>query len=221
MRTKTFVSKIASTIVSALLLAIAMNSSAYAELVPGFDLPGIVPASWPHFENSVKLKVLKNGKKGFKVKVRKKGSLNFLNVDPSVSYDIKGGNYKLNAFFDPDGNFLEGSVEIKGKIKTDFGKTRGTLMTATLGDFAFDGNLLGWNTHNIVCNDFVNQLVGGNGCTTDESVYILLDEEGFDPTKKGFKSKGTAITSVPVPAAAWLFGSGLIALVGVTRRRKL
>jgi hypothetical protein len=28
------------------------------------------------------------------------------------------------------------------------------------------------------------------------------------------------VATVPVPAAVWLFGSGLIALVGMTRRRK-
>ncbi len=30
----------------------------------------------------------------------------------------------------------------------------------------------------------------------------------------------TAVNAVPVPAAAWLFGSGLIGLVGIARRKK-
>ena len=30
-----------------------------------------------------------------------------------------------------------------------------------------------------------------------------------------------ATTAVPLPAAAWLFGSGLIGLVGIARRKKV
>jgi hypothetical protein len=29
-----------------------------------------------------------------------------------------------------------------------------------------------------------------------------------------------SLTAVPVPAAVWLFGSGILGLVGVARRRK-
>lgn len=46
---------------------------------------------------------------------------------------------------------------------------------------------------------FGNGLVSGNQVSTWESIQI---------------------TTVPVPAAAWLFGSGLIGLIGVARRKK-
>ena len=174
----------------------------------GFDgLVGIRPASFPNFENNVKVKVLKNGNSGYKLTVRKNGSGAYFNSSSSESLKIKGGNYKLNAFFDTSGNFLDGSVEIKGKVETSAGTAKGTLMTATLGvnnfpgdtAFAYTSDLLGFNTRDIVCNSVINDFLGGGGCTTDESVIIALQDGGFDPTKKGYKSDGLAVTSVPVP----------------------
>ena len=47
--------------------------------VVGLSLPGISPAGYPNFENSIKLKVKKKGQKGFKLKVRKKGKEQYLN----------------------------------------------------------------------------------------------------------------------------------------------
>jgi hypothetical protein len=189
--------------------------------VVGFSLPEISPAGIPNFENSVKVKVIKKGQKGYKLKARKKGKDQFLNASPLDSLKIKGGSYKLDAMFDPFGNFLEGTLKIKGKVDTPLGKAKGTLMTATLTSFAYtsdlSSSLLGFNTSDIVCNSVIDDWLH---CTSNESVYIELDEGGFAPTVKNFKSKGLSVATVPVPAAVWLFGSGLVALVGVTRRRK-
>ena len=186
--------------------------------VVGFNLPGISPAGSPNFETMVKLRVMESSS-GFQVRVKRKGKNNYLNAGSgSESALIKGGKYKLRANFDAAGNFLDGTLLIKGKVETPFGKAKGTLMTATLDSFEFSGSLLGFNTSDIVCNSVIEAWVG---CTTNESVYIDLVKSGFDPTKKGFKSRGLSVATIPVPAAAWLFGSGLIALVGVARRRKL
>ena len=234
MKTRSKLIKILTAAASVVILAAVGSVNAYASSVsPGFELPGILPSGFANFENTVKVKINKKGKKGFKLKVKGKGGGNYLNLSPEDSLKIKGGRYKLIAMFDPLGNFLEGTLKIKGKLDTDAGKAKRTLMTALLGsafggtDFAYTGNLLGFNTHDIVCNSVIDALVGG--CGSNESVYISLEDGGFAPTVKNFKSKGLSVATiteggppaaVPLPAAVWLFGSGLIGFVGVMRRRK-
>jgi len=203
--------------VSVVMLATVGSGNAYADVEPGFDQQGISLAEFPTFESTVNLKVKKKGKKGFKVIVKSKGGGNYLNSSPLDSLKIKNGKYKLVALFDPEGNFLKGTLKIKGKLDTPFGKAKGTLMTASLGsglpgeeDFAyishlvrksdldtrdFFGSVLGFNTHDIVCNPVVDELVGG--CATNEFVYIKLEESGFAPTVKNFKSMGVSVATVP------------------------
>jgi hypothetical protein len=217
MKTKSMLTKVLLLVSSALMLAAAGSGNAYADFPA---LPGIVPSSFPNFENTVNVKVQDRHKNGFKLKVRKEGKGHYFNLSDSESFKIDNGKYFLDAYFDTSGNFLNGTLKIKGLLDTSVGTAKGTLMTATLGDFAFTSTLFGFNTHNIVCNSIIDEFIGGGGCTTNESVIIALQDGGFSPTTKNFKSDGLSVASVPVPAAVWLFGSGLIALAGVARRRK-
>ena len=124
MKMKSMRTRILTAVAAVSMLAGAGSANAgYVSQGPGgvhvgfIGLVGIVPASFPNFENNVKVKVLKNGNKGYKLTVRKKGKGQYFNPSDSESLKIKGGNYKLNAFFDTSGNFLDGSVEIKGKVE--------------------------------------------------------------------------------------------------------
>jgi hypothetical protein len=42
---------------------------------------------------------------------------------------------------------------------------------------------------------------------------------GITPSEDGFETS-IDVNSVPIPAAVWLFGSGLLGLIGVARRKK-
>ena len=47
-----------------------------------------------------------------------------------------------------------------------------------------------------------------------EMFNFLTVSSGFVPQGMGY------VNAIPVPAAVWLFGSGLLGLVGVARRKK-
>ncbi len=56
---------------------------------------------------------------------------------------------------------------------------------------------------------------GGNIISRYSNIYLNTGDIGI-----GIETLTFAPTAVPIPAAAWLFGSGLIGLAGVTRKRK-
>lgn len=235
------------TTATAIVLALGSSFAMASSLTPaddgvhveGYDLSayGIDPASWMNFENNVKVKVVKKGKRGAKgtlLKVTgKTGGGNFFNLEPTDNFSIKGNRYKLTARFDADGNLISGKkskVRINGAIKTEEGKVSGRLLTARLGDlldgagYVFTDTLIGFNTHNVKCHAIIESISPG-GCEDGESAYISLDKRLEDVTKK-YKSAGLAVTgsagvsAVPVPAAVWLFGSGLLGLIALGQRRK-
>ena len=56
--------------------------------------------------------------------------------------------------------------------------------------------------------------------STSGSFTFELTSGGFAQMNSTINSNGSATSVVPVPAAVWLFGSGLIGLVGVARRKR-
>jgi len=87
-----------------------------------------------------------------------------------------------------------------------------------------DGDKSHYGVNLIYGNGFVNGTDMGTAATLNASEYFygagtnvtLLD---WNLNDTGLLTYGE-ISAVPVPAAVWLFGSGLIGLVGVARRRK-
>ena len=58
--------------------------------------------------------------------------------------------------------------------------------------------------------------VSGNGFDATEGTWWLSAQTAQNIT---FSWSATSATVVPVPAAAWLFGSGLLGLVGIARKK--
>lgn len=188
----------------------------------GCSLPGLVAGSFPYFSQSVDV-TLKNKENGdFRLKARFGGDgseESTLLFSPSIddTYTISNTIFRFKAKY-RNGD-LTGSIRIKGVIPDLNINSRQTLMTADLtGVWNSTGQLIGFNTMNIQCNDAINAVAQ---CTTNEVIYLsqLKDALDLGGLKGKYKTTGLAVTSVPVPAAAWLFGSGLIGLAGVAPRK--
>jgi hypothetical protein len=48
---------------------------------------------------------------------------------------------------------------------------------------------------------------------------VWADSAGFEIVQPDFVDGSVTISAVPVPAAVWLFGSGLLGLIGIARRK--
>jgi len=177
---------------------------------------GIGAPSLPAFGTYINASFTK-GKYSSKLVVTQKSSTSaFFTTWSPYAKLITSTAYNLTANFNKYGVFTSGTVTIKGK----FGGT-GTIQTLMKADLtAFgkssDGKIWAFNTNNIVCSAAVN--AAAHGCTTSEVVYLGLASAQKYLTKS-WKTSGVALTSVPVPAAVWLLGSGLVGLVSIGRRK--
>lgn len=90
-------------------------------------------------------------------------------------------------------------------------------------DFVFLGRSIGFFSGDFAVANMTFDVLGGVGTSSNIN---------FADTFGGWSNAGNAVpvdyvagqvtvSSVPVPAAVWLFGSGLLGLVGVARRRSV
>jgi hypothetical protein len=187
------------------------GSSAYASIVPGITDPSL-----PQFSHNVKL----SGNKGSWTARTNNGNKAFTFNDGTI-WNGDGFKFNFSATFDKTtGDFDSGSMSIQGSIP-DLGITdkKTVLMSADLSSFGYlpNSNLLGFNTMNIVCDPGL-----GVPCTSAESIIFEMGMTlgaTFDPLSR-IKTTAIATTSVPLPAAVWLFGSGLGLIGGIAKRRK-
>ena len=162
---------------------------------------------------------------------------NFYNSATSLTISIELENALGTSLVDQDVNPLSYSFSDGVKILTE---TSGAQYVNT--DFLFttdsSGNIIGWDVFIQFSLDF-----GGPGeetyymrthtlssigpeDITSESYCVSGDPEfGCDSFTSGDayvpnNQGGWSVSAVPLPAAVWLFGSGLIGLFGIARRKR-
>jgi hypothetical protein len=202
--------------------AITTTSSFAATTCDSNSISGLVDGSFPCFETSIELRFKSRGPHPdtltatYNSKTKKGGGISLFHLS-SADYVIKNTVFDFSATIQD--SILTGSMSISGKI--DSLNASGLLMTADLtGVYGQDGKLVGFNTKDIWCSAAINGAIGGSGCTKAEVAYFSLDKMLDLNTNRSQKLYGTAYTSVPLPATVWLFGSGILGLVGISRRKK-
>jgi hypothetical protein len=139
-----------------------------------------------------------------------------------VNYEIEGTVLSGNEFGDPNAfNLAAGDIILATGVVDDSLFGAGT-NTALFGS----GNTLSIDVNGTIFTDADDP--GASLTFTDGALF------DFDFTTSGFNSSFTffddfdlmlgewgavTTTPVPVPAAVWLFGSGLLALTGIGRRK--
>jgi hypothetical protein len=139
--------------------------------------------------------------------------------DDGTTEAIAGGSFSLNATIDSSGAMSSGSLTVSGTIAS-LGYNSGTLLTGDLTAFGFidsGGDPL----------EFLFDVTGGDASGLYPSVAgAILGNTGFGGIAdftNGFQNNGDGsvnIAPLPLPAAMWLFISGLLAIGGLARSRK-
>ena len=119
-------------------------------------------------------------------------------------YGAAGSTGELDTVgFGDLGTVNPGSISLTSFVSTDVLDIEGWSLELT------SLNIQEQTTSNIKL--FGNGIVSGNGFDATPSSWTFTTTAG--------SSYSMSVTAVPVPAAVWLFGSGLIGLVGIARRK--
>jgi hypothetical protein len=209
------------------LSALAQNAFASTFPTPPYSLPGIPTSGAPGFTNSAEINLFNLGGNSFLFAASNAGApLTFELGSHSVT--SSSARFLVTAEFMADGSYIQntGTLTVSGSIPFISSYApytlpgvyiSGDLLTAKLDNFAFNSDLLGFST---------SLLTGfGSSFGTNESVYFstpgIASALGFG-TNPGLHATtnpilANTVTSVPLPAAVWLFMSGL-ALLGLRRK---
>lgn len=119
--------------------------------------------------------------------------------------------------FDAGTVTIQNSATFYGSVWTAAG------VTFTDTGTSYDGNMtFSWSVNPAipVTSSWDVTATGTTAVVTVNSAVILPTSSAFPGFQPYFAGSLTQVAAIPVPAAAWLMGSGLLGLVGVARRRR-
>ena len=149
------------------------------------------------------------------------------NVDTAVTGAIGAGTFSVastNLFFGQLWTAHSGTTFGPGTYTFDASNAQdGSIMitNVVVGAGQVGGHILfNWGGNNDI--DVVNvwDVAGATYTATDVEGDGVAGYDMVDGPFVGYSAAFSFTAPVPVPAAVWLFGSGLLGLVGVARRKK-
>ena len=157
----------------------------------------------------------------------------------SVEYSVSGtlpnetpsgfSGFSLERNILPGADFYSQGSSLNFEIAASADLSNGLQVSELVGSFVFNGREVDTGRYHPALFELNSDGAGGSiqnsnntggiNPSTNETVNVDFGEEyitdlTFDP------SQLTIAAAVPVPAAVWLFGSGLLGLVGMARRKK-
>lgn len=160
-----------------------------------------------------------------------------ISLDPASTTTVTGSNFSLDVLADfSSTEMITGSVEFSfdssllaytdfswnSDFKTLFPYTELIIESSEVVSIGF-GALSGFGTgdgHTIGTISFDALAPGSTSVAmATSSLHGDYEDSSYNLVNASYNNASVDISAVPVPAAVWLFGSGLVGLAGIARRR--
>lgn len=157
------------------------------------------------------------------------GDIDFSVEVLTSAFAVSGSNFGMQNFsFNYDTSLTVGTSNIIDIDPASWALTQDQSAGGGFGKFEFQlsGNgdsrteLLNFSITG-VAGDTINSYALGSNLNPAAAEFFAAHIAGFDMTDGVTSAQFAGSSPVPVPAAVWLFGSGLIGLVGLARRKKV